>query len=61
MSRKTEMARLKKIALETGGYIAKPCPTCSWWRLEAGDKKGFEQDYCPDIRCRCEKKAKLIE
>ena len=58
MSRKTEIARLKRIAVVANGYIAKPCPKCSWWQLEAGNKEAFERDYCLDIRCKCSKGAR---
>ena len=57
MSRKTETLRLQEIALKSGGYIAKPCPKCSWWQ-QVGNKDKFEQDYCPDIRCKCRKEAR---
>ena len=58
MSRKTEVLRLNKIAIKSGGYVVTLCPECRWWRFEAGDKVKMEQDYCEDIRCKCRKGAR---
>ena len=53
MGKLDEIIRLKRLAETSGGYIAKLCPVCHWWQCEGGNAKTFEQDYCPDIRCKC--------
>jgi len=58
MSRTTETLRLKRIVLESGGYIAKLCPRCGWWELEGGNGENFKRDYCLDIRCKCRQLSK---
>ena len=54
MARKAEILRLQQAAVESGGYVARLCPKCNWWQCVGGSKERFEQDYCPDIRCKCE-------
>ncbi len=53
MSKKTETERLQRLSLESDGYIASPCKVCGWWHLTAGNEYKFNQDYCPEIQCKC--------
>jgi len=55
MSRKTETVRLNKLAIKSGGYIAKVCPKCQWWRLKGGNEVAFEATYSSGMRCSCNK------
>ena len=55
MTQETEILRLQAQAISTGGYIASLCSQCGWWQFNGGNKKRFEEDYHPDIRCNCKR------
>ena len=53
MTRRNEILRLQKQAILSGGYVAKLCKRCGWWQCIEGNNAQFKEDYCQEIRCRC--------